>query len=269
MTAVKAEPDSDTILVAHDLSARAARPESNDGAHSRPALTSKSVNHVKGAHVKDKDSQTRKIESLLLKSGQVTAEKDSMTPLIKKEGKPENSISDLAEDIDPPSVIISAKQSAGVKRPAQGSPSKPPKKRELKERVKEIPNSAEIKKERIKAQPETPGKYIPIDEVLYESRGKESGSLFQDLEQQSERDFCSSAASWTLNEWIEQGQQLLDAHTRLIGRLVQHRIELSLKLQVITSAVNDRAAALNEQGLLVDQKLEKIKTLGEEILHII
>lgn len=269
MTAVKAEPDSDSILVVHDLSATAARPESNDGSHSRPALASKSVNHVKGAQVKDKDSQIRKIESLLLKSGQVTAGKDSMTPLIKKERKPENSIRDRAQDIDPPAVIVSAKQSGGVKRPAHESPSKPPKKRELNERVREISNSAEIKKERIKAQPENPGKYIPIDEVLYESRGKESGSLFQDLEQQSERDFCGLAASWTLKEWIEQGQQLLDAHTRLIGRLVQHRIELSLKLQVITSAVNDRAAALNEQGLLVDQKLEKIKTLGEEILHII
>lgn len=275
MTRVKSEPNSDSISTTHVHGSKGVRLSSSgspsDGYHSRQALANKPVNHISGAQNKDKESQIRKIESFLLKPGQVVSGKDMLAASIKKEREQESPTRELTEPLLVPAEVAASKTAGPAKRHAQEGSERPPKKREPDDKFKELSSFVETEKKRDREprQATSPGPYTPIDKLLYETRGEESASLFRDLEQQSERDFCSLAASWTLAEWIEEGQHLLDTHTRLISRLVQHRIELSLKLQVITSAVNDRAAALNEQGLLVDRKLEKIKNLGEEILHII
>ncbi|GAV49166.1 hypothetical protein ZYGR_0N05730 [Zygosaccharomyces rouxii] len=271
MTGVKAEPNADDMATIQEIpTTKKSKVSSSDASHSNcQALASKSVNQSRTpSNSREKELQMRKFESFLLKPGQVPAGKDCLTDSVKKEKvqakSPVSSAatseeSSLREGVEPDEIP--------TKRSAEKDIVQPFKRRELNEKFEELSNFVEDT-EQVK-QLDNPGEYVKIDKLLYQPQEDENGSIFQELEQQSEREFCTQASSWSLQEWIQNGQHLLNTHAKLVGKLVKHRIELSIKFQVITNAINDRADALNAQGILVDQKLQRIKTLGEEILHII
>ncbi|QLG72819.1 hypothetical protein HG535_0D05280 [Zygotorulaspora mrakii] len=121
---------------------------------------------------------------------------------------------------------------------------------------------------------DAPGEYFPITRFLYELHTSDEDSqkkndLFADIEQDKERKFCQKTSQYSLSKWIEEGQNLMNRQTNLIGELVRERIELSHKFRVITTIINQRAEALNGRGDILDEKLNKIKSLGKEILNII
>lgn len=269
MTVVKAEPSSDDLNSVQEVSHKKPKSGSSDGSHThREALANKPVNQNRTESSKDKELQLRKFESFLLKPGQVPAGKESFTNSVKSEREQSKSpVRSAATQEDPIVREASESEKAPKKRTAHAKSLQSSKRIQLDEKFKELSNFVDDEEE-IK-ESDNPGKYIKIDKLLYEPQEGENGSIFQELEQASEREFCTKAASWSLPEWIANGQHLLNDQTKLVGQLIKHRIELSLKFQVITQAVNDRAEALNAQDLLVDQKLQRIKTLGEEILHII
>ncbi|EDO17673.1 hypothetical protein Kpol_1004p48 [Vanderwaltozyma polyspora DSM 70294] len=121
---------------------------------------------------------------------------------------------------------------------------------------------------------ESPGGYEICDKLLYELNDNEEfaeshmDEIFKNL-QPNEEEFYRDAAKWSLPEWIGFGQKMIDEYTQHVGELVEQRIQLSYKFEIITKAINERAEALNKRGKLLDTKLNKIKDLGKEILEII
>lgn len=272
MTAVKAEPSSDDATTVQEvLTTKKSNAGFSDGSHThRQALASKSINHNRTpSNSRDKELQLRKFESFLLKPGQLPTGKESLTDSVKREKEQAKSpVVSSAATSDESSLREGAEPDEIPKKRSAGKEDvEPSKRRELNEKFEELSNSVEDREQA--RHSDSPGKYVVIDKLLYQPQEDEDGSIFQELEQKSEREFCTQAASWSLQAWVQNGQQLLNTHTKLVGKLIKHRIELSVKFQVITKAINDRADALNAQGVLVDQKLQRIKTLGEEILHII
>ncbi|CCD26352.1 Ecm11p NDAI_0H01780 [Naumovozyma dairenensis CBS 421] len=122
---------------------------------------------------------------------------------------------------------------------------------------------------------ENPGNYEEIKCLMYDSfkenllEREELKNLLPGLERAEEIDLGLKIANWSLDEWIECGEKLQNDYRQLVYKLVKERMELSYKFQVITSVINDRASALNQQGKVLDEKLIKIKELGKEILNII
>ncbi|CCC70611.1 hypothetical protein NCAS_0F01270 [Naumovozyma castellii] len=122
---------------------------------------------------------------------------------------------------------------------------------------------------------ENPGEYPQINKLLYESSKKEPVdkegfmSVLPGVEQEDEINFGIQVCNWSLDEWIECGQHLHEEYGVLVTELIKQRIELSVKFEVVTSVINQRAEALNCQGKILDDKLIKIKELGKEILNII
>lgn len=267
MTVVKAEPSSENIETEQEvLNTKKSAINPGDDSPNRHALTNKSINQTKPPHSnssKEKEQQLRKFESFFLKPGQTPVGKESLNGSVKAEReRVESPIVSSAATPDESSEI--PRKRPGGKEEVEEQSCK---KRELNERFEELSNFVEDRQQ--SKHLDNPGEYVRLDKLLYEAQEGEDGSIFQELEQQSEREFCTQASSWSLQDWVQNGQQLLNTHTKLVGKLIKHRIELSVKFQVITDAINDRADALNAQGILVDEKLQRIKTLGEEILHII
>lgn len=122
---------------------------------------------------------------------------------------------------------------------------------------------------------ESPGEFTVPNDLLYnlqdESKleNQQLDEVYNSLEQIEEQDFYHDVASWTLAEWIGCGQTLLEEYMGFVGDLVQKRMELSIRFQTITNVINERATALNKQDEILDEKLNKIKNLGKEILDII
>ncbi|QLQ78330.1 hypothetical protein HG537_0A05770 [Torulaspora globosa] len=255
MTLIKSEPNTDSSISLLDGKASGIQ-KTKELADSRPALGSKKVNVVSGKKESGKDLSKFKFEEFLLNAGGARQSNLGFDKgLIKKEaeiGKNE-SVSDYSTPV---------KRTIAVEESTE------------RKKLKKVATQSEVQDIEVVGKPlKTPGPYRPITEMLYESSSKSlnesEAPLFQDLEQESERKFCREAAQWSLDEWISQGQMLLNAHTSLVGQLVRERIELSGKFRAITSVINDRAEALNRQGQLLDEKLKKIENLGKEILDII
>lgn len=120
-----------------------------------------------------------------------------------------------------------------------------------------------------------PAEYIMIRNPLYQCNPEAPEDshvleeLFPKLESAWERELCTQIAGWDLENWIQYGDKLSQEYNALLGELVRQRIELSYKFEVITDKINERAEALTLQGKLVDDKMQKIKSLGKEILDII
>lgn len=274
MTSIKSEPQSDTPLTfsnvqndlgvhSRDISGKAANATSD----SRPALGSKKVNVAIGKKEPSKELKKHIFEEFLLSPGRVGtvtpgSHSSKEKPLVKQE--PEYSKGLVHEGTETP-----IKRQTNVIEAANSSKKK---KLNTAEKFKKVIPANDIM-DTTRQQFENPGLYSPIRKLLYESNedyGEASDQhLFQDLEHESERNFCQEASRWPMVQWIEQGQVLLKEHTNLIGQLVQQRIELSHKFQAITTIINERAEALNNQGEILDEKMTKIENLGKEILDII
>ncbi|QLL30767.1 hypothetical protein HG536_0A05820 [Torulaspora globosa] len=272
MTLIKSEPNTDSSISLLDGKIAGIQ-KSKDSADSRPALGSKKVNVVSGKKEPTKDLTKYKFEEFLLNAGggrqanlssaEFKTGFSSDRALIKKEP-------DISKNANPSSYSTPVKRTAA----AEESADKEKKKLDTAGKLKKVATQNEERESQTVQKPlKTPGPYRPITEMLYESSSKSlnesEAPLFQDLDQESERKFCREAGQWSLDEWISQGQMLLNAHTSLVGQLVRERIELSGKFRAITSVINDRAEALNRQGQLLDEKLRKIENLGKEILDII
>lgn len=282
MTLIKSEPTNDldlTLTSGYTGVATSSKESVNKvvetNSDSRQALGTKKINVGTGKKDTNKELKKHPFEEFFLSPGRVgvgsleSIEKKSRPsvekPLIKKEPQASGS---LFHDTE-----------AGGKR--QHSPVEKPnidtkKQKQNPEEAskKEISGNNSLNHELGSKQLlENPGTYIPMKKLLYDSNNDYSESsgerLFQDLEQESERKYCCEASKWPLAEWIDQGQTLLQEHTKLVGQLVQQRVELSQKFQAITTIINERAEALKNQGEIVEEKMTKIENLGKEILDII
>lgn len=256
--------------------------------NSRSALTNKSLNVINEKKDQARDLKKLQFENYLLNSHQIggTAvglnDTDSsglfQKPIIKKET---DSTKSSTHELTNTPIKRQAREICSSASDSMNDVKK--KKLKSTEKFRKVSGTNEVFStssimEGVSTQKrpfENPGTYRPIKKLLYESRpesafkDKNSVALFQDLEQETERDFCNEASNWSLLEWINHGQTLLNSQTELMGKLVQQRIELSRNFQAITSIINDRAEALNVKGEILDEKLKKIKNLGEEILGII
>lgn len=298
MTIIKSEPPAENFLTFCNSQAASSSSltksddllsnRSSFTENSRPALSNKSLNVIGEKKDQAKDSKKQQFENYLLNSHQVFGSavglKDAYgsnslkKPIIKKET--EATKSSMPDLTDSP-VKKQSKEICSSTVDSMNNVKK--KKLKSTDKFRKVSGTSEAfsassKMESVSPQKrplENPGLYRPIKKLLYESRpespfkDQNTVALFQDLEQETEKDFCKEASSWSLSEWINHGQTLLNSQTELMGKLVQHRIELSRNFQAITSIINDRAEALNAKGEILDEKLKKIKNLGEEILGII
>ncbi|CCE62896.1 hypothetical protein TPHA_0D02590 [Tetrapisispora phaffii CBS 4417] len=121
----------------------------------------------------------------------------------------------------------------------------------------------------------SPGPYKPSTSFLYEIANSEQleytelKDIFQNINETEDKDYVFDVSNMTLDTWVEEGQKNISEYRELISQLVKKRIEFSIRFQLITDIINQRANALNEKGLLLDDKLKKIKEIGDEILNII
>ncbi|SCU88755.1 LAFA_0E14400g1_1 [Lachancea sp. 'fantastica'] len=135
-------------------------------------------------------------------------------------------------------------------------------------------NEKDMQELRHDDSPSKPDAYQPLSLRLYDSdRAIESQAyyegVFREVKDESERAECIEFAKMDLRAWTASGDRLQQEQRDVLARLVEARMLLSAKFEVITDLVNERALALNEQGLLLDRKLKKIQDLGKEILDII
>lgn len=270
MTLIKSEPNTTSSISLLDGKITGIQ-KSKDSADSRPALGSKKVNVVSGKKEPAKDLTKYKFEEFLLNAGggrQSNVSSPELKTSFSSDRAPIKKEPDIGKNTS------SSNYSTPVKRTVAAEDADKERKKLDTGKLKKVATQNEEREAEAVEKPlKTPGPYRPITEMLYECSSKSlnesEAPLFQDLDQESERKFCREAAQWSLDEWISQGQMLLNAHTSLVGQLVRERIELSAKFRAITSVINDRAEALNRQGQLLDEKLKKIENLGKEILDII
>lgn len=260
---------------------------------SRPALVNKPLNVASPSKDKESNLKRQKFEEYLLthtRGSSLLAKQNEFQEIghssgLKIKSEFESVKTDSNEAIGTP-LKRPTKASSSSLAPNAVSGSNGPKKKKLKsaEKFKKMVGSSEIFGGLDKTNPlepaervslEKPGKYSPIVLPLYEPQNatdwhdKGKDDLFQDIEQEAEKEYCQTTSNLSLSEWIVKGQGLLNSQTTLIGELIQKRIELSNKFRAITTVINERAEALNIQGQILDEKLNKIRSLGKEILNII
>lgn len=274
MTLIKSEPNVDDGPVSFSDTKHSEIQKAKESTDSRPALGSKKVNVVSGKKEPTKDLTKHKFEEFLLNAGGSKQSNSSLSECFKTNFSGDKTL--IKKEPESGKTVTHNSYSTPIKRNAPNEASTDNEKRKNKldtggKSRKVAPEDREC--DTIEKPLGNPGPYVPITGMLYESKSKSlndpEAPLFQDLDQESERKFCREASQWSLDEWISEGQLLLNAHTNLVGQLVRERIALSGKFRAITSVINDRAEALNSQDQLLDEKLKKIETLGKEILDII
>ncbi|KAL6950039.1 hypothetical protein ACO0QE_000709 [Hanseniaspora vineae] len=130
-----------------------------------------------------------------------------------------------------------------------------------------------------------PGEYHAINELLFDRPvlsdsgtidGQSGGSketpsyidLFQDVGDKQAQGIFAKYGALSLEQWVQTGLNMNTKHQALIEKIIIARIKLSHKFKVITDLLNERAQELNQNGELINEKLVKIKDLGNEILNI-
>lgn len=273
MTVIKSEPNNDNAVSFPD-SKNTGNSKGKELQDSRPALGSKKVNVTNKKKDSGKDLNKHKFEDFLLTASGTRTVNTSPLDIFKANFSGEKTI--VKKEPEVHRSESNHNHATPVKRASITEETMITEKKRIKtgDKLKKMgvdmeegliePNEPPLK---------NPGSYVPITEMLYDSTSKtldnSEAPLFQDLEQEFEQKYCQEASQWSLTEWINEGQVLLNAHTKLVAQLVRERIELSGKFRAITSVINDRAEALNKQGQLLDEKQKKIETLGKEILNII
>lgn len=122
---------------------------------------------------------------------------------------------------------------------------------------------------------ESLGPYERHTKLLYETQedivlgNDEMEEVFPGLEKEEEKTYCRSATAWSLQEWVKEGEELLNEQHEIFAKIVKKRIELSCNFAALVSVLDERAEALCKRGELFDTKLEKVKELGKEILNLI
>ncbi|KAL3233852.1 Protein ECM11 [Nakaseomyces bracarensis] len=121
-----------------------------------------------------------------------------------------------------------------------------------------------------------PGPYVRHTKLLYEDTddgivlGKEEvEEIFPGLNKEEEKKYCNEATNWSLEEWVKEGELLLNAQQEIFATIIQKRIELSCNFAALLSVLDDRAEALCLKGDLIEKKLGKVKELGNEILNLL
>ncbi|AET39176.1 Ecm11p Ecym_4097 [Eremothecium cymbalariae DBVPG len=116
-----------------------------------------------------------------------------------------------------------------------------------------------------------PGSFQAIEQLLYEyDKSQENSENYEEVFGQVEEPTeYARVATLDFQKWAETGQEILKEHQELMAKMVANRAKLSYKFQVITQVINERAEVLMKQGTQFQEKLERIQTLGREILDII
>ncbi|KTA95039.1 Protein ECM11 [Nakaseomyces glabratus] len=122
---------------------------------------------------------------------------------------------------------------------------------------------------------EDPGPFKKQTRLLYEVQNDMTidddnmTEIFPGLEKEEEKTYCRQSSLWSLDQWIEEGENILRAHQEIFIKIIKKRIELSYNFNSLITVLNDRAEALCKHGNVIDSKLEKVKKLGNEILNIL
>lgn len=116
-----------------------------------------------------------------------------------------------------------------------------------------------------------PGEFQKIEYLLHEFNvDNECEESYEDVFTQTEDPKqYAHVASMNFQQWIEIGNEILAEHQELMSKMISNRANLSYKFQVITRIINERAQMLMNQGAQFEAKLERIQSIGKEILDII
>lgn len=124
--------------------------------------------------------------------------------------------------------------------------------------------------------PINPGNFTPIKQLLfdrketgYEEREKLYAELFEDADSNDELEYCKEVVQYPLNKWLQAGQEFTLEHQQLMKEVIQARLELSYKFEVIAKTMNDRCQALIHQEDHLDNKLKQIKDIAKNMLDIL
>ncbi|SMN20982.1 similar to Saccharomyces cerevisiae YDR446W ECM11 Non-essential protein apparently involved in meiosis [Maudiozyma saulgeensis] len=109
-----------------------------------------------------------------------------------------------------------------------------------------------------------------IDDIVISSNTSELlKEVFEGLEDQQDLSFCKDQAEKPLLEWINYGEELNNKHLELTKQLVQLRIELSYKFRIIMELINDNFDYQMQREKSLDEKLSRIKVIGNDILNLL
>ncbi|AGO14117.1 AaceriAER320Cp [[Ashbya] aceris (nom. inval.)] len=116
-----------------------------------------------------------------------------------------------------------------------------------------------------------PGPFPDISKLLYEFEAAEERPEFyaEVFGQVGEPAECARVAALSFEQWTAMGEEIMEEQRQLMGRMVANRAKLSYQFETITQVITERARALVEHGTQFREKLERIQSLGKEILDII
>ncbi|CAB4255106.1 similar to Saccharomyces cerevisiae YDR446W ECM11 Non-essential protein apparently involved in meiosis, GFP fusion protein is present in discrete clusters in the nucleus throughout mitosis [Maudiozyma barnettii] len=110
----------------------------------------------------------------------------------------------------------------------------------------------------------------PIDDEEISSRTSDLlKEVFEGLDDEQDLSFCKGQVDRSLDEWINYGEELNNRHLELTKQLVQLRIELSYKFRIIIELINDNSDYLMQSEKSLDEKLDRIKVIGNDILNLL
>ncbi|AMD21624.1 HFL232Cp [Eremothecium sinecaudum] len=234
--------------------------------HSRPAKNSpdKHQKVVKASTIITKEQKNIALTKILLKQANVN-------PIVSKHELSEEESITVESAPKPPLVQTPTRQQ---------SPTRPNQANSINKPVTvpdtlyiDTPKPAKVKPlEKVRDEPrKDPGPYQNIESLLYEQNNTLfEAENYQEIFTQAEdtEQYCR-VASLDFQEWSAMGQEILEEQRELMEKMVANRAKLSHKFQVITRIINDRAQVLMDQGNRFQKKLERIQSLGKEILDMI
>ncbi|CDO92079.1 unnamed protein product [Kluyveromyces dobzhanskii CBS 2104] len=122
----------------------------------------------------------------------------------------------------------------------------------------------------IEKVPRYPGKYEELKLRLNEPDVSESAAFYEEVFSRAEwKQECIQLARCDMSQWVLKGQDILKEQHALMCRMIQARIKLSHRFQVVTDIINERASLLMQEGDVLGEKLKKVQHLGREILDLL
>ncbi|CCH60649.1 hypothetical protein TBLA_0D01420 [Henningerozyma blattae CBS 6284] len=237
-------------------------------------------------HQTTKEQRKKKIEQYLLNPGLVSQRSSNKNNIKYKKHNPNNNTSNVKfETLDEENNdIFNGKEEFEKSIPMQEN--KLIKKPNIKEKKKfnsnknsplkktssgdNHKNEETIQDQTINISPhKSPGPYNPIENLIYErlNESKMNEDIFVELTNDEDRKICHDISELNLMDWIKFSEEIMNENQMIINEIIQERINISLKFQVITNLINQRAMILNKQGKLIDKKVERVKNLSNEILR--
>ncbi len=194
--------------------------------------------------------------------------------------QPQQQINNNDDDEDTPTKSTSSKKNDSkrindVKTPSSHQPIKSKKARSF-DQIEITPTNTVNPLKKSKPQPvilKKPSIFKPIEESIIENNNEIDGlkliEIFSNIDDESIKQKYIESSSKNFENWSIQGFQLINYQYEIVKKIIQSRNKLNLKFQLIFGLINTYGNSLENEDLVLNEKMNKLQTLGEEIKNFI